>query len=42
MCIYNEDADILLNDVTLVYNYVDNIQVPNWTNETSALLLAMY
>lgn len=30
------------NDVTLLCNYVDNILGPNGTNETSALLLAMY
>jgi len=30
------------NDVTLLGNYVDNILVPNETNETSALLLVIY
>lgn len=30
------------NNVTLPCNYVDNILVPNETNETSAILLVIY
>lgn len=45
VCIYNKAMKMLIhfyNNVTLLCNYLDNILVPNETNETSALLLVIY